>query len=127
MMDGAVVFDAAEFKILYPQFAELPDAVLDNYFNAATLLLDNTGKSLVVDLGERKALLYMLVCHIATLKGRGDTLVGTITAAAEGKVNVSVTPLNNANWYTQTQCGALYWAATAKYRMGVRYCAYRQC
>lgn len=124
MNDDVVVFDVDEFKTLYPQFANVDETILQNYFNAATLLLDNTDKSPVKDLAERKMLLYMLTCHIATLKGRGDSIVGTITAATEGKVNVSVTPLVNMNWYTQTVCGSLYWQATAKYRVGVRYVAY---
>lgn len=124
MNDDVVVFDVDEFKTLYPQFKDVDEAVLKNYFNAATLLLDNTDKSPVKDLAERKMLLYMLTCHIATLKKRGDSIVGTITAATEGKVNVSVTPLVNANWYTQTVCGSLYWQATAKYRLGVRWVAY---
>lgn len=124
MNDDVVVFDVNEFKTLYPQFKDVDEAVLQNYFNAATLLLDNTDKSPVKDLAERKMLLYMLTCHIATLKKRGDSIVGTITAATEGKVNVSVTPLVNMNWYTQTVCGSLYWQATAKYRVGVRYVAY---
>lgn len=124
MNDDVVVFDVDEFKTLYPQFKNVDEAILQNYFNAATLLLDNTDKSPVKDLAERKMLLYMLTCHIATLKKRGDSIVGTITAATEGKVNVSVTPLVNMNWYTQTVCGSLYWQATAKYRVGVRYVAY---
>ena len=86
-----------------------------------------TPQSLVTDLAERKMLLYMLVCHIATLKERGNAIVGTITSAAEGKVNVSVTPLVNANWYQSTACGALYWQATAKYRRGIRYVKYCPC
>lgn len=124
MNNDVVVFDVDEFKTLYPQFANVDETILQNYFNAATLLLDNTDKSHVKDLAERKMLLYMLTCHIATLKGRGDSIVGTITAATEGKVNVSVTPLVNANWYNQTVCGSMYWQATAKYRVGVRYYAY---
>lgn len=124
MNDDVVVFDVDEFKTLYPQFANVDETILQNYFNAATLLLDNTDESPVKDLAERKMLLYMLTCHIAILKGRGDSIVGTITAATEGKVNVSVTPLVNANWYNQTVCGSMYWQATAKYRVGVRYVAY---
>ena len=117
MNNDVVVFDVDEFKTLYPQFANVDETILQNYFNAATLLLDNTDKSHVKDLAERKMLLYMLTCHIATLKGRGDSIVGTITAATEG-------PLVNANWYNQTVCGSMYWQATAKYRVGVRYIAY---
>jgi hypothetical protein len=122
----SVVFDVSEFRVLYPQFSETAEETLELYFRAACLLLDNTKNSLVQDIDERKLLLYMLVCHIATLKQNGDILVGAVTSAAQGSVNVSVTPLNNANWYTQTQCGAMFWAATAKYRMGMRYRAYHR-
>lgn len=127
MDDKVVVFDPQEFKTLYPEFAKTEDATLTLYFNAACLLLDNTEKSMVKDLAERKMLLYMLTCHIATLKANGNTLVGTITSASEGKVSVSLTPFRNANWYMTTQCGAMYWQATAKYRVGIRYHAYCHC
>nr|DAD89442.1 MAG TPA: head to tail adaptor [Myoviridae sp. ctxpQ22] len=127
MDDKVVVFDPQEFKTLYPEFAKTEDATLTLYFNAACLLLDNTEKSMVKDLAERKMLLYMLTCHIATLKANGNTLVGTITSASEGKVSVSLTPFQNANWYMTTQCGAMYWQATAKYRVGIRYHAYCHC
>lgn len=127
MDDKVVIFDPQEFKTLYPEFAKTEDATLTLYFNAACLLLDNTEKSMVKDLAERKMLLYMLTCHIATLKANGNTLVGTITSANEGKVSVSLTPFQNANWYMTTQCGAMYWQATAKYRVGIRYHAYCHC
>lgn len=127
MDDKVVIFDPQEFKTLYPEFAKTEDATLTLYFNAACLLLDNTEKSMVKDLAERKMLLYMLTCHIATLKANGNTLVGTITSASEGKVSISLTPFQNANWYMTTQCGAMYWQATAKYRVGIRYHAYCHC
>ncbi len=121
-----VTFNSEEFKTLYPEFKTLEDSTLELYFKAACLLLDNSCASLVKDLEERKLLLYMLICHIATLKANGNTLVGNITSASEGKVSVSVTPFaNNAKWYGATQCGTMFWQATAKYRIGVRYNAYR--
>lgn len=126
-MDNIVTFEPTEFKILYPEFANVSDDTLKAYFKAACLLCNNTPQSPVSDLAERKMLLYLLVCHIATLKQRGNAIVGTITSAAEGKVNVSVTPLVNANWYQSTACGALYWQATAKYRRGMRYVKYCPC
>ena len=116
-----VIFDPEEFKKLYPEYANIPDERLELYFKAACLLLNNTDKSPVRDPAERKTLLYLLVCHIAELKSRGNSTVGMLTSAAEGSVNVSVSPLNKMNWYTLTQCGSIYWAATAKYRCGVRW------
>lgn len=127
-MNDVVVFDPAEFTTLYPQFASVSTTVLTNYFNAACLLCDNTANSMVTDLTERKTLLYLLTCHIATLKQLGtDMAVGILTNATEGKVNVSLTPFKNANWYMTTQCGMIYWQATAKYKVGMRYYAWRPC
>ena len=80
------------------------------------------------DLTERKTLLYMLVCHIATLQQRGTGMVGLLTSATEGKVSVGLQAYtNNPNWYSQTQCGSMFWLATAKYRVGMRYIGYCKC
>lgn len=124
-----VVFNVAEFLAIYPQFVGVfTDAQLNQFFNVACLLCDNTENSAVKDLEERKTLLYMLVCHIATLQQRGTATPGLMASATEGKVSVSFSPYtNNPNWYSQTQCGATYWLATAKYRMGVRYVSWIPC
>lgn len=124
--DGVVQFDPVHFAVLYPQFAELDNSTIMQYFRMAELILDNSPKSPIKDLNERETLYFLLVCHIATLSSRGDGLVGMITSAAEGKVNVSVAPLANANWFNQTACGSMYWQATMPYRLGVRYIGYRK-
>lgn len=99
-----------------------------NLFNAACLLLDNTENSKVNDLTARKTLLYMLVCHIATLQQRGTGMVGLLTSATEGKVSVGLQAYtSNPNWYSQTQCGSMFWLATAKYRVGMRYIGWTPC
>ena len=122
-MDKVVVFDVMEFWALYPQFRNIMEAEqLTQCFRVACLLCDNTANSKITDLAERKTLLYMLVCHIATLMQRGTAMPGLITAATEGKVSVSLQAYtNNPNWYNQTQCGSMFWLATAKYRVGMRY------
>ena len=128
-MDNVVVFDANEFLALYPQFQNVftPEQ-LGVFFNVACLLCDNTPNSKITDLTERKTLLYMLVCHIATLQQRGTALPGLITSATEGKVSVSLqTYAKDPNWYNQTQCGSMYWLATAKYRVGMRYVPWIPC
>ena len=126
---NVVVFDASEFLTLYPQFAGVfTDAQLTQFFNVACLLCDNTENSIVTDLAERKTLLYMLVCHIATLQQRGTAMPGLLSSATEGKVSVSVNAYSkNPNWYMQTQCGSTYWQATAKYRVGMRYVRWLPC
>ena len=128
-MDSVVVFDAIEFLALYPQFNNVftPEQ-LTQFFNVACLLCDNTENSKISDLAERKTLLYMLVCHIATLQQRGTGMVGLLTSATEGKVSVGLQAYtNNPNWYSQTQCGSMFWLATAKYRVGMRYIGYTSC
>ena len=128
-MNDVVVFDADEFLALYPQFNNVFTLEqLTQFFNAASLLLDNTENSKVKDLAERKTLLYMLVCHIATLQQRGTGMVGLLTSATEGKVSVGLQAYtSNPNWYSQTQCGSMFWLATAKYRVGMRYIGYTSC
>lgn len=116
-----VEFNTDEFRAAYPDYSDVSDAQLETYFNAACLLLNNTDDSPVKDINERKTLLYLLVCHIATLKKMGNNTVGILTSASEGSVSMSVSPLNNANWYQLTQCGNIYWNATAKYRRGIRW------
>jgi hypothetical protein len=126
---AVVVFDVDEFRQLYPQFSGETDAQLDNFFNVACLILDNSDASAVRDAGERKILLYMLVCHFASLYERGDGAVGSLTGASEGSVSASYSTANtgNAGWFAQTQCGATFWDLTKKYRLGGRYYAYRKC
>ena len=128
-MGNVVVFDASEFLALYPQFNNVftPEQ-LTQFFNVACLLCDNTENSKITDLAERKTLLYMLVCHIATLQQRGTGMVGLLTSATEGKVSANLQAYtSNPNWYSQTQCGSMFWLATAKYRVGMRYIGYTSC
>ena len=124
-----VVFDAEEFLTLYPQFQNVfTPSQLEQFFKVACLLCNNTDNSPIADLEERKTLLYMLACHIATLMQRGTAMPGLITSATEGSVSVGLANYtNNPNWYSQTQCGSMYWLATAKYRVGMRYVPYVPC
>ena len=126
---NVVVFDAEEFLALYPQFQNVfTPAQFQVFFNVACLILDNTENSKVKDLLERKTLLYMLVCHIATLQQRGTGTVGMLTSATEGKVSVGLQAYtSNPNWYSQTQCGSMFWLATAKYRVCMRYIGWTPC
>ena len=126
---AVVTFDPSEFKLWYPQFAAMPDGQLEGFWATAQLILDNTDRSIVKDIAERKTLLYMLVCHLASLTQRGDAVTGPMTGATEGSVSTSFGQLNwgNGQWYALTQCGLTFWQATAKYRTGGRYYAYRGC
>lgn len=127
MTCGAVVFDPAAFVRRYPQFAAVDAGTLQDFFNEAALYCNNTSRSVVKDLGERSVLLGMLTAHIGTLSGvltpagQGSTAtqVGRVSSAAEGSVSASLdmgAQPGSAAWYLQTQYGAAYRQATAKYR-----------
>lgn len=124
---AAVVFDIPTFRSQYPQLMQITDAQLEQAFNNACLLLDNTDNSIVPydppQQMERETLLYLLTCHLGELALRGVGAVGNMTAAAEGSVNVtfSLPSITNAEWYLQTQSGFTFWQATLKYRQGRYY------
>ncbi|HIC9159807.1 TPA: DUF4054 domain-containing protein [Salmonella enterica subsp. enterica serovar Nagoya] len=121
---GVVIFDPSAFKLRYPEFSSVDNALLQQYFTQATIYLDNTDFSRVSDLAVRAMLLNMLVAHIAFLysgaNGQSPSgLVGRIDSASEGSVSVhadmpGVTA--NSAWYMQTKYGADYWNATAPFR-----------
>lgn len=126
---AVVVFDAANFKIRYPEFVGVADLVLSARFDEATLYLNNTDESPVQDITRRTVLLYLLTAHIATIMGAlaGGTPgpVGRVSSATEGSVSVgfdfSAQP-GSAVWFQQTQYGASFWQATSSLR-GFRYIA----
>ena len=123
----SVVFDSAGFVARYPEFANVLPATLGAYFTEATLYLDNTDTSRVTDLAQRALLLNMLTAHVAALNGSGVSgngasgMVGRINSATEGTVTASAeyagqTASDFKAWLRQTQYGAAYLAATARYR-----------
>jgi len=124
MATGVVVFDPATFKVRYPEFVNVSDALLQAYFDEATIYLANTEDSRVQDVAQRAVLLNMLVAHIAQMNAGSATqpaspLVGRVNTATEGSVSVGtdmgVVPFTAA-WFLQTKYGASFWQATARYR-----------
>jgi hypothetical protein len=123
---GVVVFVPSAFKAAYTSFATVADAALTLSFQLATLQLNNTCKSRVYDVTERETLLNLLVAHITAMKDgeNGNPpsgIVGQVNQATEGSVSVGATVgpmVKGQAYYMQTQWGAMYWAATAKYRRG---------
>lgn len=122
----AITFNPTNWKARYPVFAAVNDGVAQLYFNEATLYCANQINP-VPNTDELTTLLNMLTAHVAWLAGAGTNNgsssgagpVGRLSNAAEGSVNVAfenLFPPGTAQWYQQTQFGAAYWAATAKYR-----------
>ena len=127
---ASIVFDPSNFKLIYPSFEAVPEAVLQNYFDEATLYLDNSDGSFVHDMGQRRILLNLLVAHLAALRsgenGQAPSgMVGRISSANQGSVSISSeygSSSEMGNWFNQTRFGAEFWMLTARYRT-LRYVA----
>lgn len=121
---GVVVFVPVDFKASFPEFSTVVDAALSMNFEFAELQLANSCASLVCDANKRQTLLNLLVAHITQLRNgiNGQPpagIVGRIDKAQEGSVNVSAdmgTVVYGQAYYLQTQWGAMFWQATARYR-----------
>lgn len=131
-MNPVVIFDYVVWSLRYPNLASsVNSAQALMYFNEATLYCDNTPNSVIDNsTGQRQLMLDMLTAHIALLNANingqpPSPIVGRINSATEGSVSVQSEmnyPPGSAQWFMQTQPGASYWAATAKYRT-MRYVA----
>lgn len=124
---AAVPFDIAAFRVRYPEFASVSDALLYAYFEEAQVYLNNTGTSPVCREGLRSVLFNMLVAHLAALysgtNGQAPSGgVGRLSQATEGSVSVSFDVGSNVSdaeaWFAQTKYGWGYWQATRAYRTG---------
>lgn len=118
---GVAVYNDAEFKAAYPEFAATSQGLLAAKFGIAGLFLTNTDCSPVQDVLARTQLLYMITAHLAKLDPAigGQGTVGRISQASEGDVSVSTdygTLSQSQAYWVQTQYGAMYWAATVKFR-----------
>jgi Protein of unknown function (DUF4054) len=130
-----VVFDFDVWMARYPEFSGVSQAQALGYFAEAGLYCSNSTDNPAFCVGILPTLLNMLTAHIAYLyapKGPNgqsaqvgqpaSPIVGHINQATEGSVNVSadVGDVNSGSpsqwWYMQSQYGASYWAATARYR-----------
>ena len=127
-----VVFDPARFREVYPRFTEdlLTDAQLQQAFDVACLMLDNTGQSRIPydpdkQILVRQTLLYLFVCHLATLALWGPGQAGPMSNATQGSVSVgfSVPQYLNGQYFAQTPCGQTLWQALQPYLVGGRYYA----
>jgi hypothetical protein len=113
-----MTFDITKFRTIYPQFAEIPDASLEFMWQNA-LIISGIEQDSRIPEAEKENLLFMLLCHLATLASRGSA--GPMTSAKQGEVQVSFaapTATGDAAWYNTTPCGAAYWQIIKKYRLG---------
>lgn len=130
-MGGIVTFNQAQFLLRYPQFSAYATANpgrLQMLFDDVTVLyINNTASSYVGDVKTRELLIYLLMAHIlqisgvTTVAGEGSTAdkVGRVSSATEGSVSASLdmgSVSANSAWFLQSQYGAEYWSATARFR-----------
>lgn len=94
-------------------------------FTFATLLLDNSCRSIVCDATLREQLLNLLVAHVAALlqgeNGQAPQgIVGRVDSASEGSISVSAEYASlvgqSMAYYVQTTYGAMFWQMTAAFR-----------
>ena len=82
---AVLTFDIAAFRAAFPQFADVTDAQLEYYWDVACLISGlNTDGSPISNLTSRQTILFLLVCHLATLAQMGDVMTGQLTSATEG-------------------------------------------
>ena len=125
-----VVFDPAQFRLMYPAYTDetkYTDEYLTEYFNQSCALIPNTDTSFIPYDPEhgiviRKIILDKVTCHLLTLAELPNTQVGRVSSASQGSVSTSFELLNgkseSAQWWLQTQCGAMAWQLLARYRLG---------
>ena len=125
-----VTFDIEHFREVYPEFASMTDAMLQAGFDTACLILDNTDHSVVPydppTVTARATLLDMLTCHLLALRKRGLFAVGQVSSASEGSIGTGFAmppAVNQAGYFSQTQCGLAFWQVMRKYMVGGRYYA----
>lgn len=130
-MAGVVIFDQAAFLLRYPQFSAYatanPGALQIRFDEVTALYINNTGTAYVGDVVTRSMLINFAIAHVLILdgvlssggEGSTSTQVGRVGSASEGSVSASLdmgAQPNTAAWWNQTQPGASYWNATARFR-----------
>jgi hypothetical protein len=126
---AVVAFDPVAFAAQYAEFSGLAAGETTASFNLATLYCNNTDASVITDIPTRTTLLWLLTAHITKIQyGTNDGtnpavaptgIVGRLSEAKEGTVEAraDMGPLSaSAAWYNQTRYGAMYWAATVRFR-----------
>lgn len=130
VVTGIVIFSPTEFVGLWPEFTGITNGAMQNAFNEAIYLCDNSCGSIVHDAQKRLVLLYLLTAHllflnVGTNDGQGNVtppqgIVGRIANATEGSVSVAAEYSSNVTqseaFFIQTKYGAQFWQLTAQAR-----------
>lgn len=137
-MGVQVAFDYATWAALFPEFnpgapglapagaTPVTSAQAAQYFLIACMVHRNDGGGPVAEAAQQSNLLNLLTAHMAALMATpagaasASPLVGRISQAAEGSINVTTEmpanmPMASA-FFTQTKYGFMYWTASAPFR-----------
>lgn len=130
-----VVFDLDQFAAAYPHCnaAALSHDALQALWEAAVGFVgdDDSNSFAPYDpengIIERRLLLQLVLSHLIQMQAMSANsggLSGRITSASQGSISISVEAYQansmTAQFWTQTNDGALYWMLTTKYRLGGR-------
>ncbi len=119
-----VDFNYQAWVARFPEFADVAQPLIQEYFTEATVIHVNDGSGPVNDPAVQATLLNLVVAHLTKLYAplRGEPapdVVGRVSNASEGSVSVGLTmdlPPGSAQWWSQTKYGASYWNMTAPFR-----------
>lgn len=131
-MGAVVVFEPELFRAEHPKFTEalVSDAQLFGFFKTACEYIDNTETSSIPydpDKGvfTRERMLYLVVCHLATLSLWPLGAGGPMSNASEGSVSVGYSTMSwtSGQFWNQTPCGQEVWLLIQRLCAGGRYYA----
>jgi hypothetical protein len=127
-----VAFNYQTWALAFPEFIPtVTEPMAQRFFATACLYINNTDSSPISadpPMVVRPLILDLATAHVAKLFQGTNTdpasgLVGRLSQAAEGSVNVSVELEPGAEpsraWWVQTPYGFAVWQATAPYRVGI--------
>ncbi len=117
-------FNIKEFRKIYPEFSDIEKLKLQYFQNLAFLILKTSKIPNNFNNNQRENLLWLLICHLASLDKRGNTLVGSLSSASEGSVSSSFSlpqKMDNS-WFNQSQYGATFKQIIQSYPQARYYC-----
>ena len=123
-------FDVDKFRTKHPHhFPNLTDEQLEGFWEQTFLFHSPVFEPDGSLSWKEEQLLFLLVCHLATLAERGNTAgIGAVNSASEGGVSVSFSGAHSSGngwWFEQTPCGAAYWQYIRRMSRGGIYFAYK--
>lgn len=112
-------FDVVQYKLDYPQFVNIANAIITNKYNYIALAKSQWVFTYFTDANQQYYWSCIVLSHILSIEygfdGSGISgLIGRITSASEDNVSASSEfnmPISNGSaWWNQTNYGAEVWS-----------------